>query len=706
MRLPLASKLTALSGVGEKLAEILANAGFHTIEDLLWGLPYRYIDRGSIIPIERVVGLDASHERSGVGKGTIVTLMGNILDFRQSNSRIQRMPLSEALLGDDSGTIRLIWFNQPYLSRTLKQGDTILVWGTLSHGRHGVEMRSPAWERIASQKEMMGGPGENPFIARYLPIYRRIAALTGKARQKLIDRAIQQVECPTTFLPLELSRGLPDTMAALRLLHNPPDDCDQNDLEDCQTPAHQRLATEELFAFALGIELRRTGRLNRSGHKIQTSAELRNKLKSFLPFSLTNAQRIAFKEIVQDLTSGQIMHRMLQGDVGSGKTLVAFLTMAMTAETGGQAALLVPTEVLARQHAASFSKLLDADGHKMQLLLGAMKTTEKSQANERIANGQATYIIGTHSLFQEKVSFCNLRLIVVDEQHRFGVKQREAIKDKGIDPHWLVMSATPIPRSLALSIFGDLDQSVLDELPPGRKPVKTYHFSTEKAERGWNLVEQELSCGRQAFVVSPAIDTSESESQKKVSLRDITRMEAYLRSRFQDISIAIVHGRLKTDELTQRMSDFVEGRARILLATTVIEVGMDVPNATVMVVDHAERFGLSQLHQLRGRVGRGEYGGTFIMVSDSETDRLEALAQTSDGFRIAQKDLEIRGPGEFFGAKQSGIPRFQVADLVRDRQLLVKCRQAAAQTISRGLTADQQAWLHQEQSRLKMAEIS
>jgi ATP-dependent DNA helicase RecG len=703
MLLPLSSKLTALSGVGGKLAEIFAGAGFHTIEDLLWGLPYRYIDRGSVMPIGR---LETLPNQSDTGEGNIVTLMGNILDFRQSVSRIQRMPLSEALLGDDSGTIRLIWFNQPFLSKAMKIGDTLLVWGAISLGRHGFEMRSPTWERLSSQRDKMNGATENPFVARYLPIYRRIAFITGKARQKLIDRALRQVECPGIFLPLELSKGLPDVMTALRLLHNPPDDSDQNDLETCQTPAHKRLATEELFAFALGIELRRAGRLNRPGYNIPTSAKLRDKLKSFLPFSLTNAQRTAFKEIVQDLTSGRVMHRMLQGDVGSGKTLVAFLTMAMAAETDGQAALLVPTEVLARQHAASFSKLLGDDGHRMQLLLGAMKNSEKKHAVERIANGQASYIIGTHSLFQEGVSFCNLRLIVVDEQHRFGVKQREAIKDKGIDPHWLVMSATPIPRSLALAIFGDLDQSVLDELPPGRRSVKTCLFSTDNAERAWNIVERELSKGRQAFVVSPAIDTSESESQKRISLRDISKMEAYLRSRFPDTPLAIVHGRLKTDELTQRMADFVEGRTRLLLATTVIEVGMDVPNATAMVVDHAERFGLSQLHQLRGRIGRGEHGGTFIMISDSETDRLEALTQTSDGFRIAQRDLEIRGPGEFFGARQSGIPRFQVADLVRDRQLLTRCRKAAAQAADVGLTADQQAWLRQEQARLKMAEIS
>jgi ATP-dependent DNA helicase RecG len=399
---------------------------------------------------------------------------------------------------------------------------------------------------------------------------------------------------------------------------------------------------------------------------------------------------------------------MLQGDVGSGKTLVAFLAMAMAAETGGQAALLVPTEVLARQHAASVSKYLERqypEGSEspMQLLISAMKAAEKRAALERVATGQAKYIVGTHSLFQEGVSFQKLQLVVVDEQHRFGVKQREAIKGKGIDPHWLVMSATPIPRSLALALFGDLDQSVLDEMPPGRQPVKTYLLHPDSAEKAWRMLEDELAKGRQAMVVSPAIDTSED---KKVSLRDIQAMESLLKARFPSVAIAVAHGRLKSNQLSLQMESFITGNARILLATTVIEVGVDVPNATIMVVDHAERFGLSQLHQLRGRVGRGSVGGIFVMVSKAEKERLVALTQTADGFRIAQKDLEIRGPGEFFGTKQSGLPQFQVADLVRDRQLLAQCRSEAAHAVKIGLSPAQLEWLRTEQERLKLAEIS
>jgi ATP-dependent DNA helicase RecG len=377
--------------------------------------------------------------------------------------------------------------------------------------------------------------------------------------------------------------------------------------------------------------------------------------------------------------------------------------MAMVAETGGQAALLVPTEVLARQHAATFEWLLGEDTDRLQLLLGAMKAAEKREAQVRIASGEARYVVGTHALFQESVAFSKLELVVVDEQHRFGVKQREALKGKGLDPHWLVMSATPIPRSLALAIFGDLEQSVLDELPPGRQPITTRLLDPDDAERAWDLVERELEAGHQAFVVSPAIDPTD---ETKVQLRDIQAMEGMIRGRFPEVPLAVVHGRLKTDELETRMAAFVKGEARILLATTVIEVGVDVPNATVMVVDHAERFGLSQLHQLRGRVGRGKARSHFLMISRSETERLHVLVETQDGFRIAQKDLELRGPGEFFGTRQSGVPQFQVADLLRDRPLLAKCREAAEKAAARGLSDAQMAWLRQEQARLKLAEIS
>ena len=691
--LPLSSKVTALRGVGPAYATVLAEAGYETLRDLLWALPYRYLDRGSLL---RIAELDRWH-RPG-GDREIVTVMGTLKDLRQSTTRVQRMNLTEALLEDGSGTLRLVWFNQAYLARALKVGDHLIVFGSLSLGRHGLEMRGPALEVLGR-----GNAPEEPWVQRYLPLYRKLGPLNGRLRSRLVQEALSKAQVSETWLPAELAKGLPDQLSALRMLHQPPDDADARDLEARTTPAHVRLATEELFAFALGVGIRRAGRLKRRGSVVATSPELREKLRAFLPFHLTGAQRRAFKEIAEDLTSGRVMHRLLQGDVGSGKTLVAFLAMAMVAETGGQAALLVPTEVLARQHAVTFARLLGEDASRLQLLLGPMKAAAKREALARIAKGEAGYVVGTHALFQEAVSFSNLQFVVVDEQHRFGVKQREALKEKGLDPHWLVMSATPIPRSLALAVFGDLEQSVLDELPPGRQPIETRLISPDDAELAWDAVAGELAKGHQAYVVSPAIDPMD---EAKVPLRDIQAMEALLRAQFPDVALEVVHGRLKADEMALRMGRFVSGEARILLATTVIEVGVDVANATVMVVDHAERFGLSQLHQLRGRVGRGVARSRFIMISGAETERLRALVETQDGFRIAQKDLELRGPGEFFGTRQSGIPQFQVADLLRDRALLVKCRQVAESTLARGLSEGQLAWLKQEQVRLRLAEIS
>jgi len=690
-RFPLMAKVTALRGVGPVFAEAFADAGIQTLKDLLWALPYRYIDRGSV---QKIGDLAFRAE----GEREIVTVLGTISDLRQSTTRVQRMSLTEALITDGTGSLRLVWFNQPYVAKLFHTGDRVLVFGPVASGRNGLELRGPAFELMGR-----GGDEDNLWVRRYLPLYRKLGPVMGRARQRLVQEALARAADPEEWLPAELARGLPGTLAALRLLHQPPDDSDPAELDAHATPAHGRLASEELFAFALGVTLRRAGRMARRGQAVATTPELRERLKDYLPFRLTGAQRQAFREIVQDLTSGRVMHRLLQGDVGSGKTLVAFLAMAMVAETGGQAALLVPTEVLARQHAATVQRLLKEAAGGMQLLLGPMKAAEKRQALARIASGEASYIIGTHALFQESVNFHKLQLVVVDEQHRFGVRQREALKEKGLDPHWLVMSATPIPRSLALALFGDLEQSVLDELPPGRQPITTGLVRPDDAGRAWAVMERELNAGHQAFVVSPAIDP---QDEAKVPLRDIQAMEALLRAQFPEQEIAVVHGRLKADAMAERMEAFVSGRARILLATTVIEVGVDVPNATVMVVDHAERFGLSQLHQLRGRVGRGTARSHFLMLSASETDRLQVLVQTQDGFRIAQKDLELRGPGEFFGTRQAGLPQFQAADLVRDRQLLAQCRQAADKAVRLGLSEAQLVWLKQEQGRLKLAEIS
>ncbi|MBL0210680.1 MAG: ATP-dependent DNA helicase RecG [Holophagaceae bacterium] len=697
--LPLSTQVSVLRGLGPARAAALQEADIHTLRDLLMHLPYRYVDRGSIKPLG---DLDMRGFEPDLEDREIITVLGQVQDLRQSLTRIQRMALTEVLLNDGTGVLKLVFFNQPYLGRSLKIGDRLLAFGPLVEGRHGLEMRGPQIELMGRAGNEQARGADGLWVRRYLPLYRKLGPISSLVRKKLVEEALLRAHPPEEWLPPELCRHLPDALASLRLLHQPPDESDGRLLNQRETPAHQRLATEELFAFALGVELRRAGRMKRRGLVVPTSPDLRERLKAFLPFHLTGAQRKVFKEIVDDLTSGRVMHRLLQGDVGSGKTLVAFLSMAMVAETGGQGALLAPTEVLARQHAQSFERLLGDEAHRIQLLLGPMKAAEKREALARIANGEARYLVGTHALFQEAVAFKDLRLVVVDEQHRFGVKQREALKQKGGDPHWLVMSATPIPRSLALSLFGDLDQSVLDALPPGRQPITTRLLETGAAERAWDLVGTEIKGGRQVFVVSPAIDPAD---ETKVKLRDIQAMEKLIRARFPGIDMEVVHGRLKPEDMAARMGRFVQGDAKLLLATTVIEVGVDVPNATVMVVDHAERFGLSQLHQLRGRVGRGAHRSFFVMISSVETERLHILVETQDGFRIAQRDLEIRGPGEFFGVRQAGLPQFQVADLVKDRQLLQSCREAAARSIAVGLTEAQREWLQRERERLKLAEV-
>lgn len=687
---PITANVTVLRGVGPVYANALAVAEIFTLKDLLWSLPYRYIDRGSLHKISDFSGCKDFDNKKNV------TILCTIKVICRRNTSFERMSLVEAVVGDDTGTLRIVWFNQSYINNLLKIGDQLLLSGPLAIGRCGLELRGPTFE-------LVGRNSDSSWTGRYLPLYRKIGPITGRTRKRLVKDAISSVIEPEEWLPVELARNELGTMTSLAFLHQPPDDSSFTDLDTRTTRAHRRLVIEELFAFSLGLTMRRASLAVRHGHVIPTTSELREKLKSYLPFRLTRAQRMTFREIVSDLTSGRVMQRLLQGDVGSGKTLVAFLTMAMIAETGGQSAIMVPTEVLARQHAETIQLLLKNGTSRIQMLLGNMKAADRRLALTRIASGEASYIIGTHALFQETVTFSRLQLVVVDEQHRFGVRQREAIKQKGVDPHWLVMSATPIPRSLALAIFGDLDQSIIDELPPGRQPIVTKLIDPAHIECAWTIVDNELKAGHQIFVVSPAIDL---QDETKSRLRNLEAMEKIINERFPSYKLAVVHGRLNSREMAERMESFMVGRVDILLATTVIEVGVNIPNATVMVVDNAEHFGLSQLHQLRGRVGRGNSPSHFLMLSSSETERLLIMTKTQDGFLIAHKDLELRGPGEFFGTRQAGLPKFQVADLLRDRQLLLKCRELADQTLKRGLSEQQKSWLKQEQARLKLFDVS
>ncbi len=691
-RLSLASLVSTLRGLGASRAAVLQDHEIHTLRDLLWQLPFRYLDRGSLCDLG---SLGSQHCSMPGTTRTLVTVIGTISQVKSIRTRFG-FHILEIHLSDDTGFVKVLFYNQPYLAKSFKEGERALIFGPLTQGKYGVEFRVPHYE-------LLGSSTEDLFVQRILPIYRRLGPITSKIRSKLILDALDALHPPEEHLPLHLHRGLPDELQSLRFLHQPPDDSDLASLNEDRSLAHQRLITQELYSFSLGVASRRDKRLSRKGQAVVTSDQLREQLRTYLPFTLTPTQRRSFKEIADDLRSGKVMNRLLQGDVGSGKTLVAFLAMAMVAETGGQAALLVPTEVLARQHFATFQKLLGERSNSLQLLLGGMKAAEKKEALLRIQSGEARYIIGTHAIFQEIVKFKSLQLVVVDEQHRFGVRQREMMKEKGIDPHWLVMSATPIPRSLAMAIWGDHDHSTIEELPPGRQPVKSLFFSREHAEEAWAYIDRHLKTGQQAYVVSPAIDP---QDESKVVLRDLQTMEILLRKRFPKVMIESVHGKMKSEDMTDRMKRFVFGATQILVATTVIEVGVDVPNATIMVVDHAERFGLSQLHQLRGRIGRGDHAGVFIMISDQESERLKALLTLQDGFAIAKKDLELRQSGDFFGTKQSGLPTFIVANASRDEDILTKCKRYAEDHVQEGLSPKERLWIRLEHKNFTLADIS
>ena len=691
-RFSLASLVSTLRGLGAPRAAVLQEHEITTLRDLLWQLPFRYLDRGSLVELG---SLGPQHCSMPGTVRPLVTIIGTIRQVKSIRTRF-KFHILEIVLSDDTGTAKVMFYNQPYLAKSFKEGERVLIFGPLTQGKYGVEFRVPHYE-------LLGASTDELFVQRILPVYRRLGPITSKIRSKLIHDALDAVHPPEDHLPPLLRRGLPDELQALRLLHQPPDDSDLEALNEGQSLAHQRLIAQELYSFSLGVASRKEKRLRRKGQAVVTSDQLREQLRSYLPFTLTPSQRRSFKEIADDLRSGKVMNRLLQGDVGSGKTLVAFLAMAMVAETGGQAALLVPTEVLARQHVATFRKLLGERSNALQVLLGGMKAAEKKEALLRIQSGEARYIIGTHAIFQEMVKFHALQLVVVDEQHRFGVRQREAMKEKGIDPHWLVMSATPIPRSLAMAIWGDHDHSTIEELPPGRQPVQSFFFNRNQAEQAWAGIDRQLMKGQQAYVVSPAIDP---QDESKVVLRDIQTMELLLRKRFPKATIESVHGKMKSEDMTDRMKRFVSGETHILVATTVIEVGVDVPNATIMVVDHAERFGLSQLHQLRGRIGRGEHAGVFIMISDQESERLKALLALQDGFAIAKKDLELRQSGDFFGTKQSGLPTFIVADASRDVEILTECKRRAEVHVQEGLKAQERLWIRLEHKNFTLAEIS
>jgi ATP-dependent DNA helicase RecG len=708
-----------VKGVGPKVAEMLAAKAILTAEDLLYHLPFRYEDRLNPRSLDELV--------PGETASVIAEVRGAIL------LRTRKMPIFEMTVGQGRLSLKCIWFNATYLDGKFHAGQTVALFGKVEPSRStgNPKMIQPQFEILPDATD--DAEARLLEVGRITPVYESLGGnrLTSRWQRKVIFNLLESMrgavpEC----LPREmLTRlDLSDRETALREVHFPPEGTNFAQLQSASTPAHRRLIFEELFFLELGLELKRRRMRQRAGIAFDPNLKVREAIREVLPFHPTAAQKRTLGEIVGDMRRPSPMRRLLQGDVGSGKTIVALQAMLLAIENGYQAALMAPTEILATQHFLAARKLLERSSrrYRIVLLTGSLDEDRKRHTRGLINRGEAQLVIGTHALIEEKVEFDRLGLVVVDEQHRFGVLQRFKLMKKpkpdgteGAEPDMLVMTATPIPRTLALSLYGDLDLSVLDELPPGRTPIVTRRVPGERAEEVWDFVRKQVTKGRQAYIVYPVIEGTKEDQPEldfshdepdndvepsiaparktarkgkspelfphsaqeanpgaKSGLKSAVEMHEKLRTRpLAGLRVGLLHGRLDADEKEITMRRFQRGEIDVLVATTVIEVGVDVPNATVMVVEHAERFGLAQLHQLRGRVGRGAAKSYCILITGPRVmplaeERLNAMVRTQDGFELAELDLSMRGPGEFFGTRQAGLPDFRVANLVRDRQLL------------------------------------
>lgn len=663
--------LRYLKGVGPRRAEALFEAGLATVEDLLYVLPFRWEDRSAFARVATVVP-----------DGAVVTLDVRVVSSRLIRTRRAGFTIFEAEVADDSGSLRCVWYNQPFLARVVVPGRRLALFGRGAVDRYGkrVVFENPELEAL-DPDEAIG-----IHTGRIVPVYRKLAGLSSRMQRTLIQRVLEDLAGVglAAIVP-----GAPARLEALRDVHFPPPGTSIDRLAERRAPAQRALAYEEIYLVQLALAIRRRGvEQTRRVAVYDLGDDVRRRIGAWLPYKLTAAQRRVLKEIGDDLRREHPMHRLLQGDVGSGKTIVALLTMLVAVESGYQAALMAPTEILAEQHHRTFTRLIEAKGVAWTptLLTGSSKGAARRAALAAVASGEARIVIGTHALFEKGVRFARLALVVVDEQHRFGVAQRQALASKGERTDLLVMTATPIPRSLAMTLYGDLDLSVIDEMPPGRMPITTVVRREADRARVYEGVRQEIAKGRQAYVVVPLV-----EETQRSDLKAAVAFAEELRGRWlPGGSVGLVHGKLKGTEKDRVMRAFAAGEVRVLVATTVVEVGVDVPNASVMVVEHAERFGLSQLHQLRGRVGRGTARSwCVLMVGDEEAsraaeERLAILEASRDGFRIAEKDLELRGPGAVFGTQQHGLSDLQFLGLVlRDPGLLEEAREAARDRASR-----------------------
>ncbi len=646
----LAQSVREIKGVGPKIANLLQNLGASTILDLLYLFPRRYDDYTLMKPINKLQ------------IGERVTIIGTIWQTRAKRTR-NNMVMVQSVINDGTGSIQVTWFNQPWLVEKLPAGMQIVLSGKVEQFLGRPVFNSPEWESL----EM-----EPLRTRRIVPIYPLTEGLNAGKMRDIIKRTV-------SYWAPRVPDPLPPSIRNRQQLQKLPDALQQIHFPESQEALHdarRRLTFDELFLLQLGLQNQRHQWRSRSAVSIDIAPGHLIQFLHTLPYSLTAAQRRVVDEIIADLKRDVPMNRLLQGDVGSGKTVVAAAAMYGTVMTGAQAALMAPTEILSEQHYQGFQKLLAPFGVRLALLTGSIPAAEKEQIRAGLADGSIQLVIGTHALIQEDVNFKKLALAVIDEQHRFGVDQRGALRQKGVvsadgaaNPHLLIMSATPIPRTLALSLYGDLDLSIIDEMPPGRQEIKTRWLQASERERAYTFIRRQIAAGRQAYIIFPLVEESDKiEAKAAVEEYEVLKKEV-----FPDLQLGLVHGRLKSDEKEAAMRAFYAGETDILVATSVIEVGVDVPNSTVMVVEGANRFGLAQLHQFRGRVGRGEHQSYCILIADQGSmeaeQRLEALEQSNDGFYLAEKDLELRGPGEFFGRRQSGLPELQLASLL-DMEML------------------------------------
>ena len=662
----LSDPITFLQGIGPKKAKLFEKLGIYTLQDLICHFPRAYEDRTRVGKIS-----DLELDTNGSFRATVIHT-GKSQHVRKG------LDIVRVTVSDGFRRLPLIFFNQNYSADVLKYGETFIFYGMLRQDRGGQCMINPIYEQEDSKPVQ---------TRRILPVYPLTAGLTNNAMAKAILQAMAICDAPAEILPPEVRKtyGIMDASRAYAAIHAP------TSWEEVEQ-AKRRLVFEEFFVFSAGLSLLRAKRATKAVEPYKHT-DLEHFHKA-LPFTLTGAQNRAIQEIIADLQAGKPMNRLVQGDVGSGKTMVAAAAALLAVQNGKQVAIMAPTEILAEQHYFSIGKLLEPMGVRLCLLTGSMKPKEKRIYREAIAHGQVHIVIGTHALLSEDTEFQNLDMVIADEQHRFGVAQRAALSQKGNDPHILVMSATPIPRTLALIMYGDLDVTVLDELPPGRQKVDTFLVDESYRSRLNAFIRKHVDAGNQVFVVCPAVELEEGQSMKAVEDWAKTLQKTV----FPDYKVALLHGQMKGSEKEEIMRAFSHKMADILVATTVVEVGVDVPNATLMVIEDAERFGLSQLHQLRGRVGRGKDKSFCVLFSQNKNpqtkSRLKAFCQTNDGFKIAEEDLRIRGPGDFFGARQSGLPAFRVANLSCDLETLKQAQNASKDWIEQlgtAQTAESQA---------------